>query len=149
MSRHVSLLRAAALVAAICLAPPARAQVAISGAWLRATVEGQTSTVAYMKLKSDAGARLVSVSTPLAARCTVHEMTMDGNLMRMRAVDALQIPAGGTVELEEGHQHLMLEGLKRSLKEGETVALTLQFVDARGNGQTVKVQAAVRALGAR
>jgi copper(I)-binding protein len=43
----------------------------------------------------------------------------------------------------------MLEGLKRSLKEGETVALTLQFVDARGNGQTVKVQAAVRALGAR
>jgi len=148
MTRDRPVLRWVALVAAIGLAPWAQAQVAISEAWVRGTVEGQTSTVAYMKLKSDVGARLVSVSTPLAARCSVHEMTMEGNLMRMRAVAALRIPAGGAVELEEGRQHLMLEGLKRPLKGGETVPLTLQFVDAKGNGQTVKVQAAVRALGA-
>ena len=144
-----SALKVLALVAAICIAPVDRAQVAISEAWVRGTVEGQTSTVAYMKLDSDVGAQLVSVSTPLATRCAVHEMTRDGNLMRMRAVDALQIPAGATVELGEGHQHLMLEGLKRPLKQGETVALTLQFVDAKGNRQTVKVQAPVRALAAR
>ena len=137
------------LVVAIGCAQTATAQVVVSGAWVRGTVEGQTSTVAYMRLKSDAAARLVSVSTPLAARCAVHQMTMDGNLMRMHAVDSLQIPAGGTVELAPGQQHLMLEGLKRELKEGESVALTLQFVDASGARQTVQVQAPVQALGAR
>jgi periplasmic copper chaperone A len=148
MRRRFPVLRAFALVAAVGCVRLAQAQVAISEPWVRGTVEGQTSTVAYMKFKSDIGARLVSVTSPLAARVGVHEMTMDGNLMRMRAVDALQVPAGGALALEEGHRHLMLEGLKRPLKPGDTVPLTLRFVDSRGTTQTVEVQASVRALGA-
>jgi copper(I)-binding protein len=148
MNRDFSWVRALVLTAALGSARLAAAQVVISEPWVRGTVEGQTSTVAYMTLKSGVATRLVSVTSPLAARCTVHEMTMDGNLMRMRALDALQIPAGATVRLEEGHDHLMLEGLKRPIKAGETVSLTLQFVDSKGARQTVKVQAPVRALGA-
>jgi hypothetical protein len=126
----------------------ASAEVTVLDAWVRGTVEGQTSTAGYMTLRSDTGGRLVSVTSPVAARCSVHEMTMAGNLMRMRALDSLPVPAGGTVELQEGHDHLMLEGLSRSLKEGDTVHLTLTFVDAAGKRQAVDVQAAVVPLGA-
>jgi hypothetical protein len=124
------------------------AEVTVLDPWVRGTVEGQTSTAAYMTLRSDTGARLVSVTSPVAARCSVHEMTMTGNLMRMRALDSLPLPPGGTVELQEGHDHVMLEGLSRPLKEGETVRLTLTFVDAAGKRQAVDVQAAVVPLGA-
>jgi hypothetical protein len=148
VKRDFSWLRALGLVAAIGCVQPASAEVVVSGAWVRGTVEGQTSTVAYMTLKSDVGARLLSAASTSAARCTLHRMTMEGNVMRMRALDVLPIPPGGAVQLQEGHDHLMLEGLARALKEGETVELTLQFVDASGARQTVKVQAPVRPVGA-
>src|SRR6202030_4676189 len=62
----------------------AMADVTVVDPWVRGTVEGQTSTVAYMTLKSDTAVRLVSVSSPAAARCSVHETTISGNLMKMR-----------------------------------------------------------------
>jgi copper(I)-binding protein len=134
--------------AAIAAAPLAAAQVTVLEPWVRGTVEGQTATAAYMTLKSVAAVRLVEVTSSLAARCSLHEMTMSGNVMRMRTLDVLPIPAGGTVALREGHDHLMLEGLKRPLRKGDRVPLTLTFVDAKGERQAVDVQALVRPLGA-
>jgi copper(I)-binding protein len=124
------------------------AQVTVDEAWVRGTVEGQTATAAYMRLHSDAGARLVAIASPDAARCSVHEMTMRENVMRMRPLETLPIPAAGTVELKEGGDHVMLEGLTRTLKPGDTVRLTLTFEDSAGKRSTVDVPARVRALGA-
>jgi copper(I)-binding protein len=142
--------RVLALVAGtlIVCARAAQAQVTVLDPWVRGTVEGQTSTGAYMTLKSNAAARLVAVTSPVAARCSVHEMTMSGNLMRMRTLESLSIAAGGTVTLEQGHDHVMLEGLSHPLKQGDTVRLTLTFVDPSGKRQVLDVRAPVRPLGA-
>jgi copper(I)-binding protein len=140
--------RCALAIAAVAVASTAAAQVTVADPWVRGTVEGQTATAAYMTLKSATAVRLVSVTSPVAARCSVHEMTMSGNVMRMRTLDSLALPAGGVVALQQGHDHLMMEGLQRPLKEGDTVRLTLTFVDARGRRQAVEVQAPVRPLGA-
>jgi len=148
MNRKPASVRAVVAAVLIACAPLAAAQVTVTDSWVRGTVEGQTSTGAYMTLKSDKGARLVAVTSPVAARSSIHEMSMDGNVMRMRTLEALPIPAGGTVALEEGRDHLMLEGLSHALKEGDQVRLTLIFVDAGGKKQSVDVQAPVRPLGA-
>ncbi len=140
--------RACALVVLAACAPATMAAVTVSGAWVRGTVEGQPSTAAYMTIHSDTGARLVSVTSPVAARCSVHEMTASGGVMRMRTLETLDIPAGGSVELRERGNHLMLEGLTRTLKGGDTVVLTLTFVDAGGRKQTLDVRAPVLPLGA-
>jgi len=148
MSRATTRARALAMAAAWSCVPLAAAQVTVEDAWVRGTVEGQTATAAYLRLHSDTGARLVSITSPAAARCSVHEMKMSENLMRMRALDSLPIPAGGTVELKEGGDHIMLEGLTRTLKAGDAVPLTLTFVDSAGRRWTVDVQAPVLSLGA-
>lgn len=148
VDRKPSSARAVVFAAWAICAHAATAQVTVLDPWVRGTVEGQTSTAAYMNLRSDADVRLVSVTSPVATRCTVHEMTMSGNVMRMRSLESLPIPAGRAVALEEQHDHLMLEGLQRPLKEGETIHITLTFVDAAGRKQVVEVQAPVRPLGA-
>jgi len=147
--RRLAWARLVAPVAAMLCANLAMAQVTVADAWVRGTVEGQTSTAAYLKLRSDTDARLISVTSPAAARCTVHEMTMSGNVMRMRTLDSLPIRAGRAVELVEGHDHLMLEGLTHPLKPGDVVTLTLTFVESpTGKQRTVEVRAPVRPLGA-
>jgi copper(I)-binding protein len=148
MSRRPSSVRAVAAAAWTVCAQVAAAQVTVLDPWVRGTVEGQTSTGAYMRLKSDAGARLVAVTSPAATRCSIHEMSISGNVMRMRTLESLPIPAGATAALEEGHDHLMLEGLSHALSEGDKVRLTLTFVDSSGRRQSVDVQAPVRPLGA-
>ncbi len=143
-----ALLAGFALLAALLAAAPASAQVVITEPWVRATVEGQSSTGAYMRIKSDVDVRLIAAESPLAASVSVHEMQLKQNVMSMRSVDALEIPARREVALEEGHWHLMLQGLKRPLKPGERVPLRLLFVDAKGMKQAVHAEAPVRALGA-
>lgn len=148
MNRTLWLGRVAVLATALGCARIAAAHVTVADAWVRGTVEGQTATAAYMSLHSDAATRLVSIASAAAARCGVHEMTMTEGVMRMRALDSLAIAVGGTVELKEGGDHIMLEGLTRTLKEGDAVTLTLTFVDSAGQRSTVDVQAPVLPLGA-
>jgi periplasmic copper chaperone A len=74
---------------------------------------------------------LVSISTPVATSAEVHETKMDGDVMKMRALDKpLAITAGSTIKLEPGGFHVMLTGLKAPLKKGEIVALELTFEKA-------------------
>lgn len=141
-------LRLAALVAAAALALPALAQTTVKDAWVRGTVAQQKATGAFMQLSSAQGGKLVSAASPAAGIVEIHEMAMDGNTMRMRAVPALELPAGKTVELKPGGYHVMLMGLKQQVKEGETVALTLVFEGKDGQRETVEVKAPVRALNA-
>lgn len=117
------------------------AQVSVTAPWLRATVPAQKSTGAYLHLQSVASARLVGVSSPVAAAAEMHRMEMDGEMMKMRQVDAIDLPAGKGVNLSSGAYHVMLVGLKRQLKEGEAVPLTLvvQGQDKRRESITVSV----------
>ena len=107
--------------------------VVVKDAWARATVQGQKATGAFMTLTADKGARLMSISTPVAAVAEVHEMRMDGDVMKMAAVKGgLELPAGKPVELKPGSYHLMLMDLKTPLRKDTSIALTLVLVDAKG-----------------
>ena len=128
----------------------AHAQVAIQDAWARPSVQGQQATGAFMKLTAKERLQLLSVSTPVAGVAEVHEMKMEGDVMKMRAVAALDLPAGQTVELKPGGYHVMLMDLKTPLLKDTTVPLTLVFKDAKGAQikQEIALPIAIRAPGA-
>ncbi len=141
--------RLAPLVATalFAVATPAGADVTVTEAWTRA-IPGQTSTGAYMRLVSSADATLVEVASPAARIVEIHEMRMDGGVMRMSAVEKLPLPAGKAVQLSPGGYHVMLMGLREPLKEGGTLPLTLTVVDGSGKAQKIEVSAVVRGLAA-
>lgn len=134
-----------ALVAAVGAAT-AHAQVSVSGAWARGTVEGQKASGAYMQLRSTDGAALVGAESPAAGVVEIHEMRMEGNTMRMRAIPKLELPAGQAVELKPGGYHIMLMNLKGPLKKGESVPIRLKFQGKDGKPQELEVKAEVRDL---
>jgi periplasmic copper chaperone A len=111
---------------------PAEAMVRVEGAWVRSAVAGQQGTGAFMKLTARETMQLVGVMTPVAGTAEVHEMKLEGDIMRMRPVPQLDLPADRTVELKPGGYHLMLMDLKQALKPGASVPLTLVLRDAKG-----------------
>jgi hypothetical protein len=124
----------------------ALAQTSVKDPWVRGTVAGQKATGMFGQITSSTGGKLVSASSPVAGVVEVHEMAMDGNVMKMRAVPSLELPAGKTVELKPGGYHVMLMDLKQELKAGDSVPLTLVIEGAGGKRETVELKALVRAL---
>jgi len=123
-----------------------QAQTTVKDPWVRGTVAGQKATGMFGQITSTSGGKLVSVSSPVAGVAEVHEMVMDGNVMKMRAVAGLELPAGKAVELKPGGYHVMLMDLKQELKAGESVPLTLVIEGAGGKRESVEVKAPVKAL---
>jgi len=124
-----SLVFAAALMGGIVHAQ----SVDVKDAWVRTSVQGQKATGAFMKLTAKDGVKLVAASSPVAGVTEVHEMKMEGDIMKMKAVTGgLDLPAGKTVELKAGGYHLMLMDLKAALPKDSTIPLTLVFKDAKG-----------------
>lgn len=134
---------AAALVLA-AMAAPAWGQVTVSQPWVRGTVPGQKASGAYMQLRSAEGATLVAVRSPVAGVVEIHEMTMENNVMRMRAIPKLDLPAGQAVELKPGGHHVMLMDLKQPLKKGDMVPITLELRGQDGKPREIEVKAEVR-----
>ena len=135
--------RALVILLGITVGAAACAQVSVKDAWVRGTVAQQKSTGAFMQLSSTEDARLVEAKSPIAPIVEIHEMKMDAGVMKMRPVEALEVPAGRPVELKPGGYHVMLMGLKQELKEGETVPLTLTFETKAGKRSSVEVKASV------
>src|SRR3990172_631113 len=131
---------------ALGLAASAQAQVSVSDAWVRGTVEGQKATGAFMQLKSPGGATLIGLESPVAGAVEIHEMRMEGNIMRMRAIPRLELPAGQAIDLKPGGYHFMLMNLKAPLKKGESVPIRLKLQGKDGKPQEVEVRAEVRDL---
>lgn len=129
----------------LVLAAPAFAEVEVSHPWVRATVPQQHSTGAFMTITSDVDTRLAGVSSQAAEIVELHEMEMEGDVMRMRAVETIDLPAGEAVELKPGGFHVMLIGLVEQAKEGDIIPLTLTFEGAEDE-QTVEIEAEVRSL---
>ena len=144
---HPVTLRALPLVMLGLISSAAWGQTTVTAPWVRGTVAEQKATGAFMQIQSAAGGKLVSVSSTAAGVAEIHEMKMDGNTMKMRAVPALDLPAGKAVDLKPGGYHVMLLDLKAPLKAGDTVALTLVIEGQGGQRETLTVKAPVKALG--
>lgn len=115
--------------------------VKVEAAWARATVPGQKGTGAFLSLTAAQNLRLVGVSSPVAGVAELHEMRMDGDVMRMRAIPSLDLPAGRKVELKPGGHHLMLMDLKQPLAKDTQIPVTLSLQNAQG--QTTQLQLTV------
>ena len=97
----------------------------------RATVPAQKMSGGFLKIENKGGAdKLLSASSPASKSMELHTMSMDGNVMKMREVKAIDIPANGTVELKPGGLHLMFIDLKSQLKPGLSVPVKLKFEKA-------------------
>ncbi len=123
-----------------------QAQTTVKGAWVRGTVPQQKATGMFAQITSATGGKLVSASSPVAGLVEIHEMKMEGNVMRMSAVPGLELPAGKAVELKPGGYHVMLMDLKKDLKAGDTVPVTLVVEGADRKRETIEVKAPVKAL---
>jgi periplasmic copper chaperone A len=119
------------------------ADVAVKDAWVRTSVPGQKASGAFMTLTSKTELRLVGASSPVAGVTEVHEMKMNGDVMQMRAVPSLDLPAGKAVALRPGGFHIMLLDLKAALPKDSTVPLTLMFKDAKGVESKVELMVPV------
>ena len=136
-----SSLLAGGLLALSCLAQTTTAAVKVEGAWTRATVAGQQGSGAFMNLTASSALKLVGVSSPVAGVTELHEMKMEGDIMRMRPVPAIDLPAGTRVQLKPGGFHVMLMDLKTPLRKDTQIPLTLVLQNAQG--QTSQVQVSV------
>ena len=135
LSRCLAALLAAGAASAV------HAQVTVDGAWARATVPNQSATGAYMRQTSQKDVVLTGASSPVADIVEVHEMWLDKDIMRMRPADRVPLKAGQTIELKSGGLHVMMMDLKKQLKAGERVPLTLSFTAADGSVSKVEVNA--------
>jgi copper(I)-binding protein len=135
-----------AIVGGILLAAAAaaQAQVEARAAWVRATMQGQTTAGAYMQLTSRERVSLVGAESPAAGSVEIHEMKMEGKVMRMRALSRLELPQGKAVEMKPGGYHLMLLSLPRPLKKGQVVPIRLKIEMADKSLRTLEVRAEVR-----
>jgi copper(I)-binding protein len=136
-------LLAAALLASVASLPAWAANISVTDAWARATMPGQKVSGAYMQIQSDADARLVGASSTVVPRVEVHEMKMDGDVMRMREVQAIDLPQGKTVSLQPGGYHIMLMNLQKPIAAGDVIPITL-VIESGGKRQTVEVKAEAR-----
>jgi copper(I)-binding protein len=139
-------MKRAVVLLAIVAAFGARAQTTVKDAWVRGTVANQKATGMFAQISSNSGGKLVAASSPVAGVAEIHEMAMDGNVMKMRAVPALELPAGKTVDLKPGGYHVMLMDLKKELKAGDTVPVTLVVEGADKKRETIEVKATVKPL---
>lgn len=138
---------AVALFACISSLPAWAADISVTDAWARATVPGQQVSGAYMKIQADADARLLGAFSPLVPRVEVHEMKMEGDVMRMREVKAVDLPKGKTVSLQPGGLHIMLTSLHQPIAAGDMIPLIL-VIESGGRQQRVEVKAEARAMAA-
>ncbi|KQW87292.1 hypothetical protein ASC94_28255 [Massilia sp. Root418] len=136
----------AGAIALMSFAAAVQAQVTVKDPWVRATVPAAKASGAFMQIQSAQDARLVEVRSSVAGMAEIHQMGMENNVMKMQQVNGIDLPAGKTVELASGGYHIMLMQLKRQLKEGETVPLTLVVQKKDKKLETIELNVAVRPL---
>lgn len=126
----------------------ASAETTVDDAWVRATVAQQASTGAFMRITSTTDSKLVGVQSPVAKIVQIHQSSMVNDVMSMKEVAEVPLPAGKTVQIEPEGYHIMLINLVGQVKEGDQVPLTLTVENADGQKETIQVNATARALNA-
>ena len=116
--------------------------IAVDHPYARATGAGQRIGGGFLTLMNGGAAdRLVAAGADVSRSVELHEMKMEGDVMRMRQVDGIALQAGQTVELKPGGYHLMFVGLKAPLKAGDSFPLKLKFEKAGEVMVEVKIEA--------
>lgn len=136
----------AGLLALLAAAPAYADEVTVSDAWARATAPGQDSAMVQLVITSKKAGALIGGASNIARSVELHTMVMEGDVMKMRQVDAVELPAGKAVDLGAAGYHLMLIGLKKPLKEGTSTEIVLTVRLAGGKEEKVKVQAEIKPL---
>jgi copper(I)-binding protein len=126
----------------------AQADVVVKESWVRGTTPAQKATGAFMEITSTEDAALLSASSPVAGVVEIHVSKMENNMMTMRAIPRLDLPAGKGVKLAPGGNHVMLMDLKQQMKKGDIVPITLKVEGKDKKVQTIEVKAEVRDLAA-
>jgi copper(I)-binding protein len=126
-----------ALLLALALPPAAvqaqhmqnRNNIELSQAWMRASLAGVPNTAAYLTIRTTDGKpdRLLRAESPVAGKVELHTNLIENGVAKMRQIPAIEVPAGAPAELKPGGLHIMLLGVKGTIKEGESVPLTLVF----------------------
>lgn len=115
--------------------------VKVEQPWARPTVQGQQGGGGFLRIVGGAAPdKLLGARTDVAGRVEVHTMEMQGDVMRMREIGSLEVPAGKTIELKPGGLHLMFLDLKAPLANGSSFPLTLRFEKAGEVKVNVQVQ---------
>lgn len=145
----IEIVAAISLTVAAILAPASGANassVMVMKAYARASATPAAETgAAYVSLMVHGGAdKLIAVSTPAAKMAGLHKTVEADGVVKMEHVDAIDVPADGTLEMKPGGYHIMLMGLTQPLKEGDEIELILTFEKA---GE-VKVKAKVGGVAA-
>ena len=135
-----------ALIALTTSAWAQTSSVDIKDPWVRATVAQQKATGAFMQLTAKADSKLIEAKSPVAGVVEIHEMAMDNNVMKMRQIPGVALPAGKAVELKPGGYHVMLMDLKGQVKEGDVVPVTLVFEGKDGKRESVEIKAPAKPL---
>lgn len=134
-------------LAAVMISLSAHAKdLKVSDAWSRATAPGQDTGMVQAVITSQKGATLVGASSKACDSVELHAMGTEGGMMKMRQVESIDLPAGEAVDFGAKGYHLMLVGLKKPLKEGKKVEVTLHLRQADGKMKKVKVKAKVRGM---
>jgi copper(I)-binding protein len=120
--------------------------ITVKNAWARATAPGQEVGAVYLDIVSSSAAKLVKAESTAATSTEIHSMSMKGDVMEMRKIDSLELAAGKTVSLVPGGNHVMLIGLKKPLKEGDKVTVTLTVEKAPKVQEKVEVSAEVKSM---
>jgi len=137
----------AAVAVLSCFSGPAFAAegaVTITHAWAMPTAPGQNVAGAYLEIHSAVAGKLIAASSPVAGSAEIHVMRLENNVMEMRQLKSLDLPAKQTVRLEPRGLHIMLLNLKRPLKPGDKIPLSLTLQLENGSKTVVEVQAEVR-----
>jgi periplasmic copper chaperone A len=138
MSRRLFATLAAWLVCSIPLGVAVAGDISVSDPFARASAGMAKVGAAFMTLQNAGGDdKLVSAASPVADHVELHAHVKDGDVMRMRQIESIDVPAGGSVQLAPGGVHLMLIDLKEPLKQGQSFPLTLTF--AKAGAMTIEV----------
>jgi copper(I)-binding protein len=140
-----TLLASLLLATASLVHAQAPAPVTVEGAWARSTVAGQDSTGAFMTITAREPMTLVGAQSPAAGMVELHEMKMEGDVMKMRAAGEVKLVPGKPLQLAPGGYHFMMMDLKQPFKPGSTIAMTLTFRDAKGAERQLPVSVPVSA----
>ncbi len=137
----------AMILAALIASPAWAADIKVENAWIREPAPGQEVVGGFLDITSQKDATLLQVKSTVAGMVELHEMSMNNGVMQMRPLDKIDLPKGKTVKLEPGGLHLMIEKLKKPLKAGDRVPLTLK-VKTGAKIEDVQLTAEVRSMNA-
>lgn len=140
MKRFIQLFCAICALCSLALTCNAYAEVTVQNAWVRATVPQQKAAGVFFDIQATENLQLVEAQTSVATSAELHEMKMENDVMRMRPLEQLALPAGKKVNLKPGGYHLMLMGLKNQIKVGDVIPLRLMFQDKNKKQQFVNIK---------